>query len=157
MKGSWNKNLGLTIFIGGALLVAALWIAIYLAPTATFSHLSSVESKAIAATLALALTSASGLLLFYIYHTPTARRLVLSAFRFISIMSISATGFSFFGWPRVLALTLNEDSGLNAQFSLSEIALETAPVLLYSTISVTIIASLYVFSVWLEPYLKEEN
>lgn len=118
--------------------------------------LNSFEAKSILLLLVPLVISCLSLLIYSIFHTPSARRLLLSAFRIISVMSLSATGFAFFGWPQIEALNFDLTAGLQTKFSIRETANEVGPVLTYAATSITIIGAVYLFACWLEAHLKIE-
>lgn len=153
---SFNKSLGVYLSIGGLALSLALLVALYFTPDYVFSSLEIVEVKALLAFAAPLLVACIGILVFYISHTPTARRLLLAAFRFILALGLSSSGFAILGWPQIRSFNLSRDMGLEAEFSLRDVAVEVGPLILYSAIAVSIVGALYLFVAWLEWLTKSE-
>lgn len=153
---SFNKSLAVSLALGGAVLFVILLVLLYLVPEPTLARIDNVTLKTLLLSLGLLSVCSIGIMLYWTFHTPSVRRLALAAWRTALIYSAVAGGFSVFGWPRLQSLSLDEESGLKADFMPFEASLDAWPNLAVCFCGIFAMTSIYMYVGVLEKRYGEE-
>ena len=141
---SFNKVLAVSLALGGVLLFVILLISLYLVPEPALARIDTVGLKTILSVFVFLLISAIGLMLYWVLHTPSPRRLTLSAWRIVVAYSFISCGFSVIGWPRLQYLSLDQDSRLEFEVTPLDISLGVAPNIAICLFGIWAMTKLYI-------------
>lgn len=141
---------GLAILVVGAFLLCLIFGAIYFTPAETFAAADKADIKLVVATSACLLLIFTGTLFYWVFHTPTVRRLIVSGWRAVFVYSGFAMGFSVFGWPRLESARRNEDGSVAVDFDLTALTAQVWPNLAVCFTALLLFSGLYFLLGWYE-------
>ena len=117
---------------------------LYFVPAETLALIDNMNIKALLLAISFLLLSTIGILLYWTFHIPTVRRLIVVGWRAVLLYSAVACSFSVFGWSRIRSIELSEQTGLQFQFSPAEVASEVWPNLAVCFLGISVMTTVYV-------------
>ncbi len=155
-ESRFNRILALFLVGAGSLLLIAFLIFLYLLPEATIREIDKSNIKVTFFFLFLTLIILIGVLVYWIVHTPTVRRLTVVGWRTVVVYSGLVCGFSIFGWPKIKSVSLTQDDGLKAEYDLISASLDAWPNLAICFIGIVLMTLIYVLVGFIEAKLERE-